>query len=186
MSQAVHEEQETKVAKPEQTQGLVKGTDGTDATQVALRRSPQKSEHRSGFQRTAAAVRTVVPLMQKMLPLLDGNVASVVANLLLPTLQSPTVDLRPLEGAVEQLRAAYSGTHEKNVQQDAALKRLDKQLGEIHESLERITSEQAEAVEELRKARRRSLVFFLVCFLLVVVSLGMNAAIFLYFRGNFH
>jgi hypothetical protein len=186
MSQVAHEEQEAKTAKTPETQGLVKREGREDAAKLALRRAPEKTEHRSGFQRTAAAVKTVVPVLQKMLPLLDGNVASVVANLLMPAFQGPTVDLRPLENAVEELHTAYAGMREKDAQKDAALKRIDKQLDEIRESLDRAALEQTEAAEELRKARRRSLVLFLLCAGLAVVSIGLNALVFLYVRGNIH
>jgi hypothetical protein len=180
MSEVVHKEQEEPQA--------IKSEGRVETQRNALRRPLQapKTERLSGFHRTASAVRTVLPLLQKMLPLLDGNVASAVANLVAPGFMGPTVDLHPLERAVESLHTEFAAVHEKDTQQDAALKRIDQQLEGIREALERTELEQRETAEEVRKARRSSLLFFLTCMLFLVVSVGLNVALFLYVRGIQH
>lgn len=152
----------------------------------AIRKSAPtgRLESPSGFQRTAAAVRTVVPLLQKVLPLLDGNVASVVANLIAPSFHAPAVDLHPLERAVERLHGDLAAALEKDAQQDVALKRVEGQLEGIQEALERASLEQQATAEQLLKARRSSLLFFLICAGFLVISIGLNAALFLYIKGT--
>jgi len=144
-----------------------------------------RSEASGGLQRTAAAVRTVVPLLQKLLPLLDGNVASAVANLLAPRLMSPpAVDLAPLESSLAKLRGEIAVMQDKNAQQNVAFKRIDDQLETMKDALERTALEQKEVAEEVGKIRRSVLILWLIGAGLVVVSIGVNAALFWYIRGS--
>ncbi len=153
----------------------------------AVGRPPQRAEKRepsAGLQRTASAIRTMVPLLQKLLPLLDGNVASAVANLLLSRPSSvPAVDLEPLETALMRVRGDLAVMQDKSIQQQSALKRIDDQLGMVKEALERAALEQKEAAEELSQTRRSVRVFAVLGAVLLVISIGLNATLFLYMRG---
>ncbi len=145
-----------------------------------------KTEPGQGLQRTASAIRTVVPLLQKVLPLLDGNVASAVANLLAPRLLSPPVDLSPLEISLTKLRGELTAVRDKNAQHDGAFKRIDDQLDTLKDSLERTSLEQKDVAEELRKVRRSVLVLALFGVALLLVSIGLNAVVFLFVSGKLH
>lgn len=176
------------VAPQEPTQEMLRkdlptsGTAGAAIGQPAQRAS--KSQPAGGLQRTAGAIRTIVPLAQKLLPLLDGNVASVVANLLAPRLPGPpAIDLAPLETSLTKLRGELAVMHDKHAQQDVAFRRIDDQLGKMKEALERTAMEQQEVAQEVGKVRRSVLVLWLIGVGLVVVSIGLNAAVFLYVKG---
>jgi len=160
------------------------------ATRSAIgRQTPMagKSESPGSLHRTAAALRTVVPLAQKLLPLLDGNVASAVANLLAPRLMGPpAVDLAPLETSLVKVRGELALLQDKNAQQSVALKRIDDQLETMKDTLERTALEQREVAEAVGKIRRSVLVLWLIGAGLVVVSIGLNAAMFVYVKGFLH
>ncbi len=152
-----------------------------------IARPPQRAEKREppvALQRTASAIRTVVPVLQRLLPLLDGNVASAVANLLLSRpAGAPAVDLEPLETALMRVRGDLAVMQDKSLQQETALKRIDDQLGTVKEALERAALEQKEAAEELSQTRRSVRVFAVLGAVLLVISIGLNATLFLYMRG---
>lgn len=149
-------------------------------SQGAGRREPPVA-----LQRTATAIRTMVPLLQKLLPLLDGNVASAVANLLISRpAGAPAVDLEPLETALMRVRGDLAVMQDKSTQQESALKRIDDQLETVREALDRASLEQKETAEELTQTRRSVRVFALIGMVLLVISIGLNAALFLYVRGT--
>jgi len=159
----------------------------SEATRTAIGRPVSRSgkeEPRAGMQRTATAIRTIVPLVQRLLPLLDGNVASAVANLLVPrSLGGPATDLGPLERALMRMRGDLAVMQDKSVQQETALKRIDDRLETVKDALERASQEQKEAAEELGRTRKSVRVFALIGVVLLVISIGLNAALFLYVKG---
>jgi hypothetical protein len=144
------------------------------------------SEHRSGLQRTASAIRTMVPLVQKMLPLLEGNVVSAAANLLAPKLMTPTIDLAPLEASLTTLRGEIASMEVRNAGHDRALKRIDAQLETMKDTLERSADEQEHTVDELSRIRKRVALFSAIGVVLLLVSIGVNAALFWYVKGLVH
>jgi len=152
---------------------------------IAATPRTSKSEPSAGLQRTAAAIRTMVPLAQKLLPLLDGNVASAVANLLAPRAPAgPPVDLQPLETAIRQVRGDLAVMQDKSAQQDTALKRIDDQLETVKESLERASVEQKEAAEELTRTRKSVRTFAILGVILLFLLIGLNVALFVYVKGG--
>lgn len=144
------------------------------------------AEHRSGLQRTAAAVRTVVPLLQKMLPLLEGNVVSAAANLLAPGLMTPTIDLAPLDASLAKLRGELAAMETRHGEHDRAFKRMDEQLETMKDAIERNAHEQQQAAEELSRVRGRLAVVSVIGLALLLVSIGVNTAVFLYVKGLIH
>ena len=63
---------------------------------IHLRTAPQAAperrvptQHPSTLQRAAGIIRSAIPVVQKLLPLLDGNFGSAVSNLLNPTPPAP-------------------------------------------------------------------------------------------------
>jgi len=155
--------------------------------EIAGRLAPRatKGEPPAALQRTAAAIRTMVPLAQKLLPLLDGNVASAVANLLAPrVLSAPAVDLEPLETAIARVRGDLAVMQDKSSQQDTALKRIDDQLETLKEALERASLDQKEAAEELTRTRKSVRTFAVIGLVLLLLLIGLNAVLFLYAKGG--
>jgi len=150
-------------------------------------RNPQtKPEPHSGLRRTTAAIRTVVPLMQKLLPLLDGNVASVVANLLAPRLLSPQVDLHPIEAGVARLREDLAAIQARNAEHDASFKRVGDQLETMKEALESAALEQKEVMHQVGRVQKRVLVFSLVGLSLLAISVALDVVLFVRFGQGLH
>jgi hypothetical protein len=152
----------------------------------ALLKNGRTGEHRSGLQRTAAAVRTVVPLLQKVLPLLEGNVVSAAANLLAPGLMAPTIDLAPLDASLAKLRGELAAMEVRHAEHDRAFKRMDEQLETMKDAIERNAHEQQQAAEELSRIRGRLAVVSVIGLGLLLVSIGVNTALFLYVKGQIH
>ena len=132
-------------------------------------------EHASGFQRTMGAIRTVIPIVQKVLPLLDGNVALAVANLLVPRLQAPTVDLHPVEESVARMREELTGLRDGITSHETALGRMGEQLESVKDSLERSAAHQKELAEDLQRVQKRMTALSVVGLILLVASIAANA-----------
>lgn len=138
---------------------------------------PHPAQAPSALHRAAGAARAVLPVLQKVLPLLDGNIASVVSSLLVPA--GPRVDLLPLENAVGQLRSAHAGLSARMDSQTAALQRVSDQLETLKETAERHTLEQKELAHDLIGLRRRVNLFAWVGLGLLGVSIAMNIGLFI-------
>ena len=156
----------------------------TPSRELAKKAAPiQKPVTTSGFHKTLNVVKTILPLVQKALPLLDGNVAAVVANLLVPTFQSANVDLRPLEDGVARLRADHAAVKARVEAQGSALKEVGAQLESLKDAAERLALEQKELAEELHGVRRRVSVFAWVGVGLLGLILVLNTVLLLRVAG---
>jgi hypothetical protein len=138
-----------------------------------------KPEGTSGFNKTMGAIRTVLPLVQRVLPLLDGNVALAVANLLVPRQQGPAVDLKPIEGALTRMRTEHLELGGKLDEQASSLKRIGDQLDLVKESTERHSLEQKEVTDDLHRLQKKVTVFAWTGLILLAVSIGVNVVLFL-------
>jgi hypothetical protein len=124
--------------------------------------------------------------MQKLLPLLDGNVASVVANLLAPRLLSPQVDLHPIEAGVARLREDLAAIQARNAEHDASFKRVGDQLETMKEALESAALEQKEVMHQVGRVQKRVLVFSLVGLSLLAISVALDVVLFVRFGQGLH
>ncbi|HTB98553.1 MAG TPA: hypothetical protein VK716_16195 [Terracidiphilus sp.] len=152
----------------------------------AKKPEPPSKPERSGLQRTMGVVRTVLPLVGKALPLLEGNVAAVLANILAPSLQGPSVDLKPLEGGMAKLRADQAAHQVRFEEQTVALKRMGAQIDTVSEAVERHSLEQKELTEEVYSLRRKFSGFAWFGVSLLVVLLAMNVLLLLRVTGVWH
>lgn len=133
------------------------------------------------FGRTLGALKTMLPLMQKALPLLEGNIAGAVANLLIP---GPTqVNLEPVERALTVVHAEHVELRGQLSEQGAALKRIGDQLEDVKEATERNTVVQREVTDDLDSLRRRVGRIAWIGFALLAVSIGLNVVLFLRTTG---
>jgi tetrahydromethanopterin S-methyltransferase subunit G len=128
----------------------------------------------------------MVPLLQKLLPLLDGNVASVVANLLVPRMLAPTVDMHPIEARLASLREELAAIHGKHAEQGASLKRIEDQLESVKDALESAALEQKETMQQVGRVQKRVLVFSLVGLSLLVISVALDVVLFVRFGQGAH
>jgi hypothetical protein len=147
----------------------------------SVQRRPEQSATKpaSGFQRTTSAIRTLLPLVQKVLPLLEGNFASVAVNLLAPRLQGPPVDIHPIEVGIAKLRAEVAELHDKNEQHDAAFKRIGQDMESVKDALERTSFEQKQRAQELSRLGTRMTIFSVVVVVLLIASLVVDVVLLL-------
>ena len=125
------------------------------------------------------AIRTVLPLVQRALPLLEGSVASAMANLLAPMPQSARVDLQPMERALKVLHIELDELRSRSGEQSAELKRIGEQLEEVKSAADRQAARQQELSDDLNRLRRRVTVVAVLGLLLLAASLGVGVAVLL-------
>ena len=123
-----------------------------------------------------------MPLLQKMLPLIDGNIASFVANLLTPrpAAPAPVVNLEPLENNLIALKAQQRELRNQVVEQNSALKRVEDQLDLVREATDRNTREQQEFMEDLKAVGGKVNFVAGVALLLLAVSIVLNVLLYLH------
>lgn len=148
------------------------------------------------FQRTKGAMRMAIPLVQRLLPLLDGNIGSAVSNLLNPHLPAPPpappVNLAPIENGLAELHAVHRDLRGHVLEQNLSLQRVEEQLELVREATDRNALAQQELmaelhvvghrVEELKAMSQKAKVFALVILGLLVLSIAFNALLLLHFR----
>lgn len=145
---------------------------GLPLPQPPIRRPEPEPKPR--FGRTMNALKTILPILQRALPLLEGNVGSAVANLLAPMPQSSRVDLEPVERALRSVHTELEQLRGTHGEQTAALKRVDEQLAELKDAAERTADRQLELSDELHSLRRRMVVFAGVGLVLLAASVGAS------------
>lgn len=133
----------------------------------------------SGFQRSVGAIRMVIPIVQKVLPLLDGNIASAVANLLTPQHRVEPVNLAPLENAVVKLHGENMELRNRMQEHNTMLKRVGDQLDLVKEATERNSIGQQELMDDLNSLRKKVRGFAWAAIVLLVTSIAVNVVLFL-------
>jgi hypothetical protein len=143
----------------------------------------------TGVQRTLNAIRAALPWVQKILPLLDGNIGSAVSNLMTPhhhaPPSAPPVNLAHVEDGLAELQTQQNDllTQQRDlrnqvVEQNASLKRVEDQLEMVREATDRNTLEQQELMEDLKIVGNKVNLFAAVALGLLGLSVLLN--IFLY------
>ena len=142
----------------------------------------------SGMDRAMGVLRMAVPFVQRLLPLLDGNIASAVSNLLTshhhpqPAPVHPPVDLEPLENSLADLKTQHRDLRIQLGEQNTSLKRVEDQLEMVREATDRNTLEQQELLEDLKTVGNKVNVFALFALALLAVSILVNVALYLHIR----
>jgi hypothetical protein len=140
----------------------------------------------STLQRAVQAVRSALPILQRILPLLDGNVASALSNLLNPGARQPApppkIDLAPIEDRVAELRTQHRGLRDQIMEQSTAIKRVEDQLEMVREATDRNTLEQQELLEDLKAFGTKVKVVAVIALVLVGVGFVMNLVLFLHMQ----
>jgi hypothetical protein len=139
-------------------------------------------EHSAGMQWAMGVVKQAVPFVQRLLPLLDGQIGTAVANLLAsrPHPPAPRVDLEPIEHRLSELQLQHHDLKDQLVDQNASLKRVEDHLEMVREATDRNTLEQQELIEDLKAMGSRVNLFALSFLVLLVLSILLNIALFLH------
>jgi hypothetical protein len=132
------------------------------------------------------AFRAVMPLVQRLLPLLEGNVLTAISNVLTPRPQAPPpppkVDLAPLESNLAELQTQHRGLREQVMEQNASLKRVEDQLEMVREATDRNTLEQQELLEDLKIFSGKVKVVAVIGIGVLVISFLLNLILFLHIQ----
>ncbi|MGA3035534.1 MAG: hypothetical protein ABSD70_19800 [Terracidiphilus sp.] len=142
----------------------------------------------SGIQRAVNVARSIIPIVQRLLPLLDGNIATVVANLMTPRSHpqpappSPKVDLAPLQESLAEIQTQHRNLHEQVMEQNSALKRVEDRLEMVREATDRNTLEQQELLEDLKAFSSRVKIIAVVGIILLGFGLVLELLVFLHLQ----
>ena len=141
----------------------------------------------SGLDRAMSALRMAIPFVQKILPMLDGNLGTAVSNLLMqrpqsPQPQHPPVDLEPIENSLADLRTQHRDLRIQVGEQNTSLKRVEDQLEMVREATDRNTLEQQELMEDLKAVGNKVNLFALFALGLLAVSIFINLILYLHIR----
>jgi hypothetical protein len=139
----------------------------------------------SGLMRAVQSLRSALPYVQRLLPLLDGNVVTALVNLLAPrpAAQQPPpkpVELGPIESSLAELKTQQREMRRLLLDQSENVKLTAEQLELVRQSTDRNTSELQDLVDELRAASRRVNIVAFLAFALLAGSIALN--IFLYLQ----
>ncbi len=144
------------------------------------------AEEPSGGQRAMNAVRTWLPLVQRLLPLLEGNVLTAISNVLTPRPQAPPppqkVDLTPFQESLAELQTQHRGLSDQVMEQNASLKRVEDQLEMVREATDRNTLEQQELLEDLKIFSGKVKVIAVIGIGVLVVGIALNLILFLHIQ----
>ena len=132
------------------------------------------------------AFKQAVPFMQRLLPLIDGNIATAVANLFAPHPHNPPptakVDLAPLENGLTELQMQQTDLRGQLIEQNTSLKRVEDQLEMVREATDRNTLEQQELIEDLKAVSNKVNLFALLLVGLLIISVLLNLVLFLHIQ----
>jgi hypothetical protein len=145
---------------------------------------PTGGEEPSGAQRAMNAFRAIMPIAQRLLPLLEGNVLTAISNVLTPRPQAPPpppkIDLAPLESSMAELQTQHRGLREQVIEQNASLKRVEDQLEMVQQATDRNTLEQQELLEDLRRFSTTVKVVAIVGISVLVIGVVLNLILFMH------
>lgn len=141
----------------------------------------------SGLQRALGALRMAIPYVQKILPLIDGNIATTVSNILAPPRpHAPAPDLAPMIAPIKEslaeLQTQQRDLKEQFIEQNASLKRVEDHLELVREATDRNTLEQQELLEDLKSVGNKVNVVAIVAIGLLAVSVLLNMLLYLHIQ----
>jgi hypothetical protein len=129
------------------------------------------------------ALRATLPLVHRILPLLDGNIGAAVSNILSPQHHAPappSVNLTPIKESLAELETRHRALSDQLVEQNSSLKRVEDQLGMVREATDRNTLEQQELLEDLKGVGHKVNLFAFFALGLLLVSVVINVVLFLH------
>jgi len=141
----------------------------------------------SAMQRTVQTIRNALPLLQKLLPLLDGNMLAAIMAMLTPSPQAqpvsrpvdPSPAPSPVESGLTELRTQQQELRGQIQSQDAAMKKMADQLENVREATDRNTREQEDLIEELKANSRKTNIVAFLAFVLLAASIAMNVVLYM-------
>jgi len=134
-----------------------------------------RQEKASAFAWAIGAARVVLPVVQKMLPLLEGNVASAAANLLTPTPRP--VDLEPVKSAIGKVQADQRILRGQLSDQRESLISMEQELSSVKDGIDRSAAQLRELAEDQLKLRQRLTRLMWMVFILLTLSIAFTTLV---------
>lgn len=126
-----------------------------------------------GFLGFIGKVRSTLPIIARVLPLLDSGIASALApvtSALVPQNQSS----KAIERSVADMQSSQRDLRSQVQNQNLQLKRVEEQLVRIREEVDHRNREQLEKIEEIRSSTRTAKIIGVFVLLLLLVVLGLQ------------
>ena len=142
-----------------------------EATTALGRLLPPKP---SKLERAVSVAKTVLPLVGKMLPLLEGNVVGAATNLLAHR-PAQGVDLKPLEDSIASLQSDQRALTFHASEQKRAIQRLQDEFDTVQQAVQKQAEVQAELVEHVAKLAKRNSSFMRTVTILLSVLILFTA-----------
>ncbi len=149
---------------------------------------PSSSDDSNSMQRAMSVLKQAMPFVQKLLPLIDGNIMGAVSNLISARPHHPPpppVDLSPVQNKVSELQLQHLDLRTQVVEQHATLKRVEDHLEMVREATDRNTLEQQELIEDLKSIGNKVNLFAVLLFGLLIISVLLNLVLFLHIKQVF-
>ena len=138
-------------------------------------------ENPKGLQRAMNGLRAAWPFVQKILPLLDGQVVTAVTNLLTPhPAVQAQVNLAPIEKNMTELQIRHAELSDQMAEQNASLKKVEDRLEQVREATDRNTLEQQELLQDLKSVGRKVNIVAVIAILLLAGSIAVNVVLYLH------
>ena len=136
-------------------------------------------QQHSRFEKTIGVLKTILPLAQKVLPLIDGQIGTVVSNLIAPPASPRLVaqSMQPLEDGLAQLERQQVELRTQFAGQGARLEQIDKQISTVRELAEATAAEQQNLARDLKKLGRKVNIVAIAGLILLAAIVALNVAL---------
>ena len=141
---------------------------------TALARSVPNAQKPTRFERAIGIAKTVLPLVGKMLPLLEGNVVSAASNLLNRPMHSRWISGRS-KSRSHAFRPSTVPSPSSLASKNAPSGRLEDDFAALQEAVQKNAADQAELIEHVAKLAKRTSSFMRLVMILLVVSILFTA-----------
>jgi hypothetical protein len=150
----------------------------------AVENPPARPAAPSKMQRTMNILRSTLPFVQRLLPLLDGNVGTALSNLAAPQTKpeppAKKLDLTPLEDSLTELRSQQHSLRLQVIEQNMSLKRVEDHLEMVREATDRNTLEQQELLDDMKAFGKKIKMAVILALILAACSFLVTLAILLH------
>jgi hypothetical protein len=163
-------------ARPDQNTPASEGSPkpSTYPEKTALARTLRPTGKIGTFERAIGVAKTVLPLVGKILPLLEGNVVATASNLL-ANRQVQEINLKPLEEAIGSLQADQRALTFHTGEHKRILRKLEDDFASIQEAVQKNSETQAELMEQVAHLSKRTSLFMRLVVVLLVLSILFTA-----------
>jgi hypothetical protein len=151
-----------------------------ESSAVAVTDPPALGPVPKGFVSLLRKVRSTLPVVARILPLLDSGVAAALAPVTTALAPPPTANTKAIERSITEVRSAQRELRTNLQSHTLQLRRVDEQLVRMREEAEQQFREQQEKLEQVRSAVRMIKIVGLVAVLLLLIVLGLEGWILLH------